>query len=279
MNRKMMLPIQMHRKIYYCCALCLMILSGFGCQKTEQAIPDPTIGVEKPKEPAPALKDNLIPTMMNSKDLQIEFKYEGESNQLLEIIQSDGNLTKFFYRPNGSPLRYEQYKGNKLQQEIDCMIDKEGQVYKLLLFDGKSASTGYYAMFYNVNGQITTLKKYGANNLVLEEEQFSYDPFGNAITVVKTTKNTTSTMRNTYDSKSGIYRHIPYIQLLGLTQEHSKAIYAQNNLLLSDYLPIGTPVSNYTYEYNSNNYPSSIQKTQGANTETMKLSYKTFKPK
>lgn len=276
-----MLSTKTVRAVFYLCALCF-IFSGYGCKKNESPLPNLIKGKEEqPKEPGQPekpVKAILIPTILSTKNLRIEFKYEGETNQLIEIIQSDGSSIKFFYRPNRSPISYEHYKGNKLQQEVNYMVDKEGKIYKILLFDSKSASAGYYTITYDQEDRITQLKKYAANNLIIEEENMSYDLNGNLLSQAKITKNSTSTISTSYDTRSGIYQHIPYIQLLLLTQEHSKAIYSKNNPLISSYLPSSISACNYTYEYNTNDYPSNIQMSQGSNMETMKLTYKTFKP-
>lgn len=221
----------------------------------------------------------MVPSSISSPNLRTEFKYEGETNTLTEIIQSEGRSTKFFYRADGTPLKYEHYKDNKLQQYLDYFPNKEGQIYKITLIDNKSNSAGYYSIFYNKEGQIAEVKKYGVNSKIFEEEKISYDSLGNAVSIAVTNNGKTTTMTSTYDDKLGIYQHVPYLQLFLLTQQQPNIIFSKSNPLSIDYLPKEIIGSSYTYEFNTSQYPSSFTKKQASGIETMKLSYKTIKPK
>ncbi|MBB2150788.1 hypothetical protein [Pedobacter gandavensis] len=280
MNRKIIFPIGTLLLPLFLVVLCFILL-GYGCQKNEESVLAPTKDKEKPKEPEKPIpaKPVMVPSGITTTNLRTEFKYEGETSRLTEITQSDGRITKFFYRPDGTPLTYEYYKDNKLQQYLDYFLNKEGQIYKISLFDGKSTSSGYYSIIYNEEGQISEVKKYGVNSKIFEEEKIGYDSLGNANSIAVTNNGKTTTRSSTYDDRAGIYQHIPYLQLFLLTQQQSSMIFSKSNPLQIDYLPTAVVGSVYTYEYNTNNYPSSLSRKQGNAIETMKITYKTIKPK
>ncbi|MCX2451871.1 hypothetical protein OQX61_11425 [Pedobacter sp. PLR] len=269
---------------FYLVALCFILL-GYGCQKNEQTPTDPAKDKENPKDPekpGPPAKVIMVPSRINSDNLRTEFKYEEETARLNEIVQSDGILTKFLYRPDGSPSRYERYKDSKIQQSLEYMVNKEGQIYKIFLFDSKDNTMGSWSITYDEEKRIKQLKKYGIDSKLSEEENISYDGLGNAISVVLTKNTKTTTMSTGYDERQGIYQQISYVQLLFLTHstpQQPRTLLSKTNPLSVDYLPVSTAGTTYAYEYNSNNYPSSLQVKQGTSTEMIKITYKTIKPK
>lgn len=270
-----MLSIRTRLQSVYLIAFCFIMLT-YACKKSEQHSVDPTKDKEKPGPGTVAVQ---VPSSINSELLRIEFNYEGETNRLMEISQSDGKLTKFFYRPDGLPLKQEHYKDKKLQQEINYLIDKAGQIYKIYLFDSKSAPIGYYAISYDDEKRISALKKHGPNNLLQEEETISYDHLGNAVSISIVNTSKTTKMTGIYDDKLSIYRNIPYVQLLLFNQDQARISFSKSNPLGIDYSSPGSTGSIYTYEYNSDNYPTSFKRKHGTITETTKLTYKAIKPK
>lgn len=277
MNRKIVLSLGKYLRRVQLCALCCILLS-YSCSKNDGA-EDSARGkdLEKPI-PAPIA---LVPATIKSQNLLITFKYEAETNRLIELVQSDGWLSKFFYRPNGSLMEQEHYKNNKLQQSAGHTLNKEGLLDKLVLFDHTGSSNGFYAFVLDEEKRIIKINKHDIKGKLFEEQSISYNSLGNIIKTLTTNNGKTTTMSNTYDDRHGIYRNIPYFQLLFLVQpqQQSGTIFSNNNPLRIDYLPIGLPSTVYTYEYNSNGYPTSLEMTQGGVTETFKLTYKTIKPK
>ncbi|MBC8984732.1 hypothetical protein H9X96_02965 [Pedobacter sp. N36a] len=283
MNRKIVFSVGVLLRPIYLWALCCILLS-YSCSKN-QGLPDPAKKKEKPKDPekpVPPGNSVLIPTTIKSQNLLMTFKYEAESNLLTELIQSDGWVTKFFYRKDGTPMEQEYHKDNKLQQKISYVHSKEGMVEKILLFDKSgTTSTGSYFLVQDEKKRTTQLKKLDPRGKLVEEENISYNPQGNIISVLVTNNGNTTAMTSTYDNRPGIYRNIPYFQLLFLIQPQvqSRAIYSNNNPLRLDYLPLSITSSSFTYEYNSNNYPSNLDIKKEKHTETLKITYKKIKPK
>lgn len=283
MNRKIVFSIGVFLRPAYLCALCCILLS-YSCSKNE-GLPDPAKKQEKPKDPekpAPPANSVLVPATIKSQNLLMTFKYEAESNLLTELVQSDGWITKFLYRKDGTPMEQEYYKENKLQQKISYVLNKEGLVEKILLFDKSgSTSTGSYFLVQDEEKRTTQLRKLDPRGKLVEEENISYNLQGNIVSVMVTSNGNTTAMTSTYDEHPGIYRNIPYFQLLFLIQPQvqSRAIYGNNNPLRLDYLPLSVTSSSFTYEYNSNDYPLNLNITKEKNTETLKITYKTIKPK
>ncbi|WP_316747299.1 hypothetical protein [Pedobacter gandavensis] len=283
MNRKTTSFPRTRLQPLYLVVLCLVLLSN-GCQKNKQTPANPAKdkeNVKDPEKPVPTPKVMMVPSRISSAELNIEFKYEGETTRLTEIIQSDGNQTKFLYHPDGTPAKYEQYKNNNIQQIIDYKTNIEGQIHKIFLFDHKYNTQGSRTIGYDEKKRINQLKKYDIYNKFSEEESISYDDLGNVISTTVTNNNKTTTMSAVYDTKAGIYQHIPHVQLLFLTHlplQHPRIFFPKTNPLRIDYLPLNTSGSTYTYEYNSNNYPSSLVVKQGSSIKTMKITYKTIKP-
>lgn len=282
MNRKNVRYIGTFLRPFYLCALCCILLS-YSCSKKEGS-PDPGKEQEKTKEPEkpdPPLNTALVPSTIKSQNLLMTFKYDEEKSLLIELAQSDGWVTKFFYRPDQTPMELEYYKDNKLQQSVGYIFNKDGRLDKIALFDKNSVSYGFYLVTQDEGRKTTQLKKYDAKGKLIEEENISYDQLGNMIKVVLTNNSKTTIMSSTYDGHSGIYRNIPHFQLLFLAQpqQQARAIYSISNPLRLDYLPSGTSSSIYAYEYNSSGYPSSLQLSQGNLSEALKMTYKTLKPK
>lgn len=269
----------MNRKIVYCALLCFVLL-GFGCQKNEAPLA-PTKEKEKPKDPEkpnPPAKATMIPALIKGKSIQIEFKYEGETNRLIALNETDGLATTFTYKADGMPSESESYKQNKLQSAAEYMVNIDHQIYKIVLYDSRMAYIGNYSITYDLGNRITEIKKYDPKNKLIEEEIISYDVLGNASTIVSTKNGKAATMQVTYDDRSGIYHKIPYIQLLLLPLQNSRVNLSKNNPVGIAY-PSGDQVnSTYAYEYNSSGYPANLEIKQGATLEALKMTYKTIKP-
>lgn len=282
MNRKIVRSIGPFLRPVYLCALCCILLS-YSCNKNEGS-PDPVKEQDKSKEPEkpdPPLNTALVPSTIKSQNLLLTFKYDAEKNLLMELVQSDGWLTKFFYRSDQTPMEVEYYKDNKLQQSVGYIFNKDGRLDKIALFDKNSISYGFYLVVQDEGRRTTQLKKYDAKGKLMEEENISYDELGNITKIILTNNGKMTTMSSTYDDRPGIYRNITHFQLLFLAhpQQQARALYSISNPLRLDYLPSGTSSSIYTYEYNSSGYPSSLQVTQGNFSEALKMTYKTLKPK
>lgn len=277
MNRKIVLSIGNYLRPVYLGALCCILLS-YSCNKNEGAADPSKVKDEEVPIPAAAA---LVPATIKSQNLLTTFKYEAETNRLTELVQSDGWVTKFFYRPNGSLMEQEHYKNNKLQLQAGHALNKEGLLDKMVLFNHDGSSNGSYSFVLDEEKRITKINKYDAKSKLLEEQNISYNSLGNITKTLTTNNGKTTTMSSTYDDRPGTYRNIPYFQLLFLVQpqQQSGTIFSNSNPLRMDYLPIGIASTAYTYEYNSNGYPTSVEMTQGSLKETFKLTYKTIKPK
>lgn len=220
----------------------------------------------------------FVPLKFESDQLQITFKYQENTANLIEISGSDGYIMTITYK-NQQPYEIRKMKNNKPFQLIDYVKDKEG-LPKARAFDENGSvftPTGYYILDYDQNQQLGKIKYYNDNGGLFRESSLSYS-MGNVTARIQSNyPGVSKSMHYTYDLKNGIFKHIKYPERLLLETRYPFFNAGQNNIL-SSYVT-ETPQENitYNYEYNADNYPSKLMITGNDRKQTFKITYTELK--
>jgi hypothetical protein len=250
-----------------------LVLAGYflffiGCKKTTSRKKEET---ETPTE-QPVKR--FVPLKFESDQLQITFKYQENTANLIEIAGSDGYTMTITYK-NQQPYEIKKMKNNKPFQLVDYVKDKQG-LPKARSFDESGAvftPTGYYILDYDQKVQLVKLRFYKDNGELFRESAMSYS-LGNVTSKIQTNyPGGPKSLQYTYDLKNGIFKHIKYTERLFLETRYPFFSSGQNNILSSTWTE--TPQENitYSYIYNADSYPSEVIITDHNMKQSFKVTY------
>ncbi|WP_285057212.1 hypothetical protein [Pedobacter ginsengisoli] len=220
----------------------------------------------------------FVPLKFESDELQLTFKYEEKTANLIEISGSDGHMMTITYK-NQQPYEIKKMKNNKPIQLIDYVKDKEGMP-KARSFDENGpvfTPTGYYILDYDQNQQLGKIRFYKDNGELFCESALTYS-LGNVTAQIQSNyPGRSKNLQYTYDLKNGIFKHINCLERLVLEIRYPFFSASQNNILSSS--GTETPLENitYSYEYNADNYPSKLMITTHNRKQTFKITYAELK--
>lgn len=219
----------------------------------------------------------FVPLKLESNELQITFKYQENTSNLIEIAGSDGHTMTITYK-NQQPYEIKKMKNNKSFQLVDYVKDKEG-LPKARSFDENGAvftPTGYYIFDYDQNQQLGKIRFYKDNGELFRESTLSYS-LGNVTTRIQSNYPGTKSIHYSYDLKNGIFKHIKYPERLFLETRYPFINAGQNNILSSAGAETPQENTTYNYEYNVDNYPSKITITDHNMKQSFKVTYMELK--
>ena len=220
----------------------------------------------------------FVPLKLESDELQIAFKYQENTANLIEILASDGHTMTITYK-NKQPYEIRKMKNNKPFQLVDYVKDKEG-LPKARSFDESGpvfTPTGYYILDYDQNQQLGKIRFYKDNGELFRESALTYS-LGNVTAQIQSNyPGGVKNLQYTYDLKNGIFKHINCLERLVLEIRYPFFSASQNNILSSS--GTETPLENitYSYEYNADNYPSKLMITAHNRKQTFKITYAELK--
>jgi hypothetical protein len=228
--------------------------------------------------PAEQPVKTFVPLKFESDQLQITFKYQENTANLIEITGSDGYAMTITYK-NQQPYEIKKMKNNKSFQLVDYVKDKQG-LPKARAFDENGSvftPTGYYILDYDQNQQLGKIRYYKDNGELFRESTLSYS-LGNVTARIQSNyPGGSKSTHYTYDLKNGIFKHIKYPERLLLETRYPFFSAGQNNILSST--GIETPQENitYNYEYNADGYPSQLMITDHNVKQSFKVTYMELK--
>jgi hypothetical protein len=231
---------------------------------------------EETTPPAEQPVKRFVPVKFESDQLQVSFKYEENTANLIEIAGSDGYTMIITYK-NQQPYEIKKMKNNKPFQLIDYVKDKEG-LPKTRSFDEDGSvftPTGYYILDYDQNQQLGKVRFYKDNGELFRESTLSYS-LGNVTSQIQSNyPGEPKSLHYTYDLKNGIFKHIKYPERLLLEIRYSFFSAGQNNLLSRT--EISRENLSYNYEYNVDGYPSQLMITDYNMKQSFKVTYMELK--
>lgn len=252
-------------------AVCLLMIAA--CKKTTNE------SLENNNPPdEPSVQKVLIPVKFESAQLTVTLKYQENTANVVEIEGSEGYTTTISYK-NQQPYEIKKSRNSNVFQLIDYVKDKEGRP-KARCFDKNDAvysPTGSYVLTYDQKDQLTKVMFYKDNGELFKEAIMSYTS-GNITT--RTLLDHPGLQKNleyTCDLKNGIFKHIKYSERLFLESRYAFFHPGQNNLLNSVNTKAPTENAEYSYEYNTDNYPSQLSITVNKTKQTFKITYAELK--
>lgn len=248
-------------------AVCLLMISA--CKKKSNEL------VETNNPPDEQLPQKIfIPVKFVSAQLTVTLRYEENTANLVEIEGSDGYTITISYK-NHQPYEIKKSSNGNVFQLVDYVKDKEGRP-KARSFDKSNAvyvPTGSYVLTYDQKAQLTNIVSYKDNGELFRESTRSYT-FGNISgSILLEHPDLKKNVEYTYDLKNGIFKHIPYSERLFLESRYIFFHPGQNNILTSFNARSVPENTDYSYEYNADNYPSLFTITVNNAKQTFKVSY------
>jgi hypothetical protein len=271
----------MSNKPFYNIFLLMALLIVFGCSKNEPPItPEiitPVVTPEKENPPPPPLSTvRLVPIKIESPLETITIKYLGNTASITSIA-FDKSLRKVYFSYKDGQVFSPAMANNSRGEEyyIDYFKDAKQNTFKVstYLYLGKLLTPiGRYLLVYNSLNQIEEVKYYAGAESLLSTHHFSYDLATNRNSIIINNEEAKKEIF-TFDQKNGIFKHVENVMLLSLEVPHHLFNSIANNVNSRS----GTPATqdyHYTYEYNTDGYPSQVTLNE-ANVKTVfKIVYK-----
>lgn len=211
--------------------------------------------------------NNKITSVSDAFDNYItQITYEENSGTVSSVTDADGVTTNYFYNPDLNSITLSQ-NGEVIEQYI---YNRYNHLYSSSTDEG--VQTNY---FLNAYGDTVLSENSDGSKTV-----YTYDKRGNALTVVTTTEEETTTEINTYDSSDNLlttssdgekytYTYDTNGNILTVTKEEDGEVtetsaytYNENGLVLTSQ----TDGENVSYTYNSYGYTTSEAVTDGNTT-------------
>lgn len=234
-----------------------------------------------PVETIPVEKGLYIPIKIEGSDLSLSFKYKEHTPLLTEISGTDKSKVVISYTAQQNPQKLEKYKENKLIYVVYYEQPDKKTTHKAMTFEHKEKPStfspiGAYQLTYNEQNKISTVNYFNNSNVLIKTDNLLYTASLNLSTL--NTVNPANLITYTYDQKNGISSHIPYMELLTLEIEHAFLCCSNNNIITSQNKQHPEKNIEVDYEYNENDYPSSMTIANNQLKKTFKIIYKRQEP-
>lgn len=247
-----------------------IMMASLSCKKSKP----------KKEEINPPPKDDtteqiFIPIKFQSDKLAINLKYTDNTASLTEIANTDGYTTTITYQQL-LPKQIKRFRNSNAYSFTDFETTN-GNIAKIKSFneDGRlNTPTGHYLLNYDAK-KISTINYYNASNILIQQKKINYNSSGTITDfILNDLSETGNSFTYTYDLKNGIFKHVKQTQLLLPELSYSFFNYSESNVISCTSLK--TPQENilYTYEYNSDGYPSKIKFTENGKQNTYVITYK-----
>ncbi len=256
----------------------LIALISTSCKKIKIPViePKPSVIEEPDNKPNKPTQKILVPVKFESTALTLDIKYMENIPLISELIFSTGVKYVFTYS-NQIPLRLERYLNGTKNYSVDYLVSNGiiTRVSQFEIFPSRSNPLEKYYLEYNSNSQISVIKNHAVSNLLIQTRTLNYGSDGNLtnLLVEKTDKNN---FIHTYDTKPGVFSAVKFAQLLQLELPYQFLTSGPNNLVR---FSSGNKAveRNYTYTYNTDNYPADLTMKTENGTQTFKISYTSLK--
>ncbi|MGY4384773.1 hypothetical protein ACVWYN_001807 [Pedobacter sp. UYP24] len=253
--------------------LILIVLISTACKKIKTPVIEPKPATEEPEsKPNEPTKKILVPVKFESAALTLEIKYTENIPLISELTFSSGIKYVFKYS-NQIPVKLDRYLNGTKNYSADYLISNGiiTRVSQFEIFPSQSNPLEKYYLEYNSRNQISVIKNHAVSNVLIQTRTLSYGSDGNltSLFVEKTDK---TNFLYTYDTKSGIFSSVKFAQVLQLELPYQFLTSGPNNLIRFS----GGKKSDdrdYTYTYNTDNYPASLTLKTQSGTQTFKISY------
>ncbi|TDQ06988.1 hypothetical protein [Pedobacter metabolipauper] len=255
--------------------LCLLMISQLflagSCRKT-------IVTAEKETPPAPDPVSKLhVPVQMASAGLVVDLIYAEDQTRLTGVSCSDGTSYSISYKGQ-IPVKIETYKHEVLINFTDFWIT-DGLITKATQ-NSKSGIVytpfGLYTLEYNLQRQLVRIINQQVNpNKVLMERVNSYLISGNvsSLSIIEPSGYVRS-LQYSYDTRKGIFKNVPFAQLLFLEMDYPFFYFGINNRLSTTNANLALDNQAITYTYDIDDYPSEMTLNSKNNSQTFKISYK-----
>jgi hypothetical protein len=273
----------MSNKPFYNAFISMVLLIVIGCSKNEPPItpeiikPVVTPGKENPPPP-PLSTARLIPIKIESPLETITIKYLGNTASITSIV-FDKTLRKVYFSYKDGEVFSPAMANNSRGEEyyIDYFKDAKQNTYKVstyIYLKTHFTPIGRYLLTYNSLNQIEEVKYYAGAESLLSTHNFHYDLATNRNSIIINNEEDKKESF-TFDQKNGIFKHVENVMLLSFEIPHHLFNSIANNVNSRS----GSPPAqdyHYTYEYNTDGYPSQVTLNE-ANVKTVfKITYKAF---
>ncbi|MBB5436883.1 hypothetical protein HDC92_000547 [Pedobacter sp. AK017] len=253
------------------------LLFTLSCKKHKPLAKSPT-----PEEKQP--DQVLIPVKLEASSLVITLKYKENTAQLIAIESNDGHKIAISYNNKLQLSVLEKYRNNQLYYAAYYETNAQKLVLRTNQFEhdpifNSFTPIGFYTLDYNGQQQITGVKYYGnsSTDQLLRSYSLAYSSSQNlSANTVAIYPNQTNQLNYSFDNKKGIASHIAESWLFAFEAEYWFLLSSVNNIL--SYANQKTPAENtgFSYEYNTDGYPSKMTITGNKSTQVFKITYKTL---
>jgi hypothetical protein len=250
-----------------------------GCKKHKpkpETPPNPEVpgpGASDPEEEQKP-EQKLVPLKITYKGVTYDFTYLENTEKIAEIKLSTGYKWLFTHKPEKLVFWIELYRANNLYAEIDYKFNDKGQgtTANTFLYDNRVYTpSNRYQFEYNDSNQLSKINLNNVGNESINEKVLIYTSNTIKITTSSSGK-ITEELQYTCDDKNGIFKNIPYVNLMSTYFDQIFfQCYSTNVLSISD---ADQNTTHITYEYNKDNYPAKATITAGKTTEQMIITYK-----
>jgi len=253
-----------------------LLLLSLSCKKQkpiQEEFKDP-----EPEEPVAHL---FLPTKLESKDLQLVFNYREQDHFLSRIDLNDNSYIEISYREN-LPLKASFYTQRKVTGFLDFMSNN-GKIVNVNSWreQGKvNTFTGNHTLSYDPNDRIAELHYYGVDRLLFKQSECVYTLDNNLqeFNTEELESNLSRKVQYTYDERNGIFKHVPFMEIL-FREFGIDFLYSGNNNVLQAKVDDGaTGDLSFQYQYDAQGYPIEMTITGNQLKEHYLISYKEIQP-
>lgn len=277
------------KSAFLCCFIVFTLLGAAVSCTRQKTSPETAVKREilpekgaDPDQEEPSSKKVLLPVLLGSSAKGTKLKYMDGKVLLTEFEEPEQQVSKITYNKEGSPSGIVHYKNSKVTGFTTYYKAENGQVNKAerTVYNDKGTSlivAGYFLISYNEKEQILLVKAYNKDNQLISEKTRSYTATGNISSMTIKTSSSHQ-VSYTYDNKNGIFKHVPFAELLFLETANDYLRAGSNNLKGESSAQLPAIDRKFSYQYNTDDYPAEITVKKGNDTENLNITYKTISP-
>lgn len=265
--------MEIYKKCFW---ISLMLLLGFqGCKKKDGAVqnseiipPIAEVGTRK-----------LLPVQLGTGKSKVVISYTLQS-AIQKVTHEDGRMLVVTYDQTGKPIELERFKNDEPVSGTSYELDEKGRVISGTTYKIKGnnySQTGTYELDYNTENQVIKANYFDINNRKIAEQEKSYDATGN----LSADKGGTLSLSYEYDLKNGLFKQSSYTWLLQLEKENNffpagmhLFLSGTNNIQLCNNLLSADMQQSFSYIFNKDGYPETINATIDGVKSAVKVVYK-----
>lgn len=251
------------------------LLFTLSCKKQKPLAKSPT-----PEEKQ--LDQVFVPVKLESSSLVITLKYKENTAQLIAIESNDGYKIAISYNNKLQLSVLEKYRNNNLyyaayyETNAQKLVQRANQFEHDPIFNSFTP-IGFYTLDYNGQQRITGVKYYSSTDQLIRSYSLTYSSSQNlSANTVAIYPNQINQLNYSFDNKKGIASHIAESWLFAFEGKYWFLLSSVNNILSYSNQKTPTENSSFSYEYNTDGYPSKMTITGNKSTQVFKITYKTL---